>query len=253
MGDVLDAAERLGWSDAMGDLSLEELAQAMLGQPDAEPEAEDDHQVDATVVPNEAASEEQQSELAYRDDESAEYYDEDEYIEGEYYDEQDEEEDDFHVVLVAPSARNAAPAAEEEPVEDEAYDADSDAEEQPEEEYVDDDAYYDDEETENDDEDEPAAKPSTTSSNRKRNARVRALKRKIAADEPMSLEEAVDLFVPLVAELGETTMQDLENLTGVGRRKLRFHVGQLVREGHLERHGMGRGTYYTAVEYEEDE
>ena len=41
------------------------------------------------------------------------------------------------------------------------------------------------------------------------------------------------------------TMQDLEEFTGVGRRKLRFHVGQLVRHEYLERHGMGRGTYYT--------
>jgi hypothetical protein len=43
-------------------------------------------------------------------------------------------------------------------------------------------------------------------------------------------------------------MQDLEQFTGIGRRKLRFHIGQLVRHDHLARHGMGRGTYYTTVE-----
>jgi hypothetical protein len=44
------------------------------------------------------------------------------------------------------------------------------------------------------------------------------------------------------------TMQQLEEFTGIGRRKLRFHIGQLVRHEHLERHGMGRGTYYTACD-----
>lgn len=67
-----------------------------------------------------------------------------------------------------------------------------------------------------------------------------------AFDERMSLDEAVAAFVPLVRSLGEATMQHLEEATGLGRRKLRFHVGQLVKHGHLTRHGMGRGTYYTA-------
>ncbi len=67
-----------------------------------------------------------------------------------------------------------------------------------------------------------------------------------AFDERMSLEEAVEAFVPLVQGIGEATMQELEEATGLGRRKLRFHVGQLVKHGHLTRHGMGRGTFYTA-------
>jgi len=79
----------------------------------------------------------------------------------------------------------------------------------------------------------------------KKAARLRALKRKIDAEERMSLDEAAELFVPIVTELRQATMQDLEENTGVGRRKLRFHVGQLVRHGYLDRHGMGRGTYYT--------
>ena len=53
--------------------------------------------------------------------------------------------------------------------------------------------------------------------------------------------------VPLVERYDNATMQDLEEATGVGRRKLRFHIGQLVRHEYLERHGMGRGTYYTVV------
>ena len=42
-------------------------------------------------------------------------------------------------------------------------------------------------------------------------------------------------------------MQELEEKTGMGRRKLRFHIGQLVKHERLTRHGMGRGTYYTAA------
>ena len=66
-----------------------------------------------------------------------------------------------------------------------------------------------------------------------------------AFDERMSLDEAIEAFVPLVESIGEATMADLEEATGLGRRKLRFHIGQLVKHGHLTRHGMGRGTFYT--------
>lgn len=73
-----------------------------------------------------------------------------------------------------------------------------------------------------------------------------ALKSKLDADEPMSLEEAAEVLVPIVAGMDTATMQSLEEFTGIGRRKLRFHIGQLVRHEYLERHGMGRGTHYTA-------
>jgi DNA-binding transcriptional ArsR family regulator len=99
-----------------------------------------------------------------------------------------------------------------------------------------------------------AAKPVKSSSKPKpqpkpapKSARLRSLKKRIDADERMNLEEAAELFVPLIEEMAQATMQDIEEFTGVGRRKLRFHIGQLVREGYIERHGMGRGTYYTPV------
>lgn len=80
------------------------------------------------------------------------------------------------------------------------------------------------------------------------NAALESLKAKLDADEPMSLEEAAEVLVPLVSNMETATMQQLEEFTGIGRRKLRFHIGQLVRNEYLERHGMGRGTYYTACE-----
>lgn len=66
-------------------------------------------------------------------------------------------------------------------------------------------------------------------------------------DERMSTEDAAGAFLPLIERLGQATMRQLEDETGIGRRKLRFHVGQLVRHGYLTRHGMGRGTYYTVA------
>jgi hypothetical protein len=93
-----------------------------------------------------------------------------------------------------------------------------------------------------------APKPTKVSKAAPKSARLKALKKKIDAEERMSLDEAAEVFLPVIEEMQQATMQDLESFTGIGRRKLRFHVGQLVREGHLERHGMGRGTYYTLAE-----
>lgn len=71
---------------------------------------------------------------------------------------------------------------------------------------------------------------------------------KVSLDDRMSLDEAAAVLLPLVRAHGEATMQQLEQSTaGAGRRKLRFHIGQLVKNGRLERHGMGRGTFYTVA------
>ncbi len=68
------------------------------------------------------------------------------------------------------------------------------------------------------------------------------------ATERLSLESAADLILPIVRERGQAAMLDIEAATGMGRRKVRFHVGRLVKHGLLVRHGMGRGTYYTVAD-----
>ncbi len=62
----------------------------------------------------------------------------------------------------------------------------------------------------------PASSPSA-------DAALATLKSKLDADEPMSLDEAAEVLVPIVSNMETATMQQLEEFTGIGRRKLRFH------------------------------
>lgn len=157
VGELVDAARALGWSDPMGTLTLQDFADALLG---AAAKADE-----VAAVPTEP---EPRAESAAKGDSAK-----------------------------APPATKAKAAA--------------------------------------------AKKHSGGSSS----AALEALKSKLDADEPMSLEEAAEALIPIVGNMQTATMQQLEEFTGIGRRKLRFHIGQLVRHGHLERHGMGRGTHYT--------
>ncbi len=53
-------------------------------------------------------------------------------------------------------------------------------------------------------------------------------------------------MLPLILNLETATMRAIEKATGLAERKARWHVGQLVKHGHLVRKGMGRGTHYVA-------
>jgi len=248
VGDVLDAAERLGWGDQIGAFSLAEIAAAMTPH-DARPALEDD--LDEPAEDELAEDELAEDELADDDDAledddaaSDEVYADEDDEELEPEDEEDEYTRNLRALLGPERLRELERAeAQAEPVAEPARTKKKGGKKKskkaakvqarkaaP----------------------EPVAKgrvgkgkAEKGEDGRKRAARLRALRKKIDAEERMSLDEAAELFLPIVTELGQATMQDLEEFTGVGRRKLRFHVGQLVRHEYLERHGMGRGTYYT--------
>ncbi len=209
LGEVIDAAEDLGWGDAMGEICLADLAGALLGRalaagagatatataPAREVEVDDDD--DEIEVADEEADEDA------LDDEEA---DEDE-------DEDEEEEDE----APAPARRGKASARARAA--------------------------------------KPPPKPAKTAAKGKAKAPAKPAKperggKRVAVPEDpdgeaMSLEQAAKLLLPLVRKYKQATMQELEDSTGMGRRKLRFHIGQLVKHDRLVRHGMGRGTYYT--------
>jgi hypothetical protein len=198
VGRVIDAAEELGWGDKLGQLSLAELAAALLAP--ANSHELDTHQASA-------------GELEDVDDEGS--------------------EDDRHEAKERSAQAKSPAKARAKPAPKAAKKSASKAG------------------------GKPAAKAKKAASStklkskpsvRSRASRLKALKQRIDADEAMSLEEAVELLIPVIAELGSVTMQSLEEFTSIGRRKLRFHIGQLVQHEYLERHGMGRGTYYTVIE-----
>ncbi len=162
VGDLVDAARALGWSEPMGTLTLQDFANALLGAA-KEPEP--------APAPTAAPTRELQPEAA------------------------------------APTPAPPKPARKK-----------------------------------------VVAKKATKATAATSNAALESLKARLDADEPMSLEEAAEVLVLIVSNMETATMQQLEEFTGIGRRKLRFHIGQLVRHEYLERHGMGRGTYYTACE-----
>ncbi len=168
LGDLVDAARSLGWSDPMGTLTLQDFADALLGQ-----EAELDQTAPAPSEPAPQPTATTPNTRAAKASTGT---------------------------RKLPAASKTTPSKPSKP-----------------------------------------NKPNKTSAS----AALEGLKSKLDADEPMSLEEAAEALIPIVGNMKTATMQQLEEFTGIGRRKLRFHIGQLVRHGHLERHGMGRGTHYT--------
>jgi hypothetical protein len=229
MGDVLDAADGLGWAEPMGDLTLADLAEALLrpqpgGRPVAvEPEVEEPEVEEPEVEEPEVEEPPRATESKGKGKGKAKVKVKAKPKTPAAAEPEAKSKTNTRGKTKAKAKTNAKAKAEPEPK------AKSKSK-------------------------QPAS-TSTTKATAKpgggmrlKTARLRALRAKVDAEDRMSLEEAAELLVPIVEELGQATMQDLEDFTGIGRRKLRFHIGQLVRHDQLERHGMGRGTYYTASE-----
>jgi Mg-chelatase subunit ChlI len=192
VGQIVDAANALGWSEGVGELTLGDLADALLSA-----SGEGEVGAESRGVPHEEDEDEDEDE---DDDEDEDEDDEEEEDEDE--DEEEEEEEAPKRGKAKGKATKAKPTAK--------------------------------------------AKGKATKAAAPAKGKGGRTKATVSLDERMSLQEAAKAIVPLVQALGQATMQELEASTKAGRRKLRFHIGQLVRHGYLERHGMGRGTYYTA-------
>ena len=73
------------------------------------------------------------------------------------------------------------------------------------------------------------------------------LEKKIARERLLlgKLPELSVRIIELCTGRGRVTIADVVNLTGVSRNTVKDHVATLTNNGHLTRHGAGRGTWYT--------
>ena len=73
-------------------------------------------------------------------------------------------------------------------------------------------------------------------------------KAKPEPEEPsIDLDEFTRLVMPFVEGNGDVTLDDIEDYSRLNRKLLRTHLGALVKEGRLERIGVGRHAVYSAL------
>ena len=66
-------------------------------------------------------------------------------------------------------------------------------------------------------------------------------------DGGMSGDEFARLVMPFIEGNVEVTLDDIEEYTRLDRKVLRHHLGALVKEGRLERIGVGRHAIYSSL------
>lgn len=71
--------------------------------------------------------------------------------------------------------------------------------------------------------------------------------KKAVEDGGMAGDEFARLVMPFVEGNGEVTLDDIEEYSRLDRKVLRHHLGLLVKEGRLERIGVGRHAVYSSL------
>lgn len=66
------------------------------------------------------------------------------------------------------------------------------------------------------------------------------------ADGGVSTDHVAGMVLPFVEGNGDVTLDDLEDYTQLELKVLRYHMGELVKAGKLERLGSGRNAVYSS-------
>lgn len=67
------------------------------------------------------------------------------------------------------------------------------------------------------------------------------------SDGGLSTDEVARMVIPFVEGNGDVTLEDIAEYTRLDRKVLRHHLGVLVKEGRLERLGVGRQAIYSSL------